>query len=966
MKIQAMFDKNQIKNEADEAAWEIQKELDKKRPKVDIEANVKLAQKVVDQFKKDLEDLKKSWANVEVLKTAERNLTNAYSALASFKKELKEVSDVAEEESSESKWMGKFMKNLRNTAVRWAVIWFAKKLSSTLIELWTNYSKVADEFDRFTGDSQVTKDLLSELSTFASNNWLDLTNVRETASSLLQMWVAAEDLVPTMQQLGDISAWTGASMEDLADILWTIEKEWKLTKDSFNDLVKAWVPIWDQLAEDLWLTVDQVKKLASEWKITDEQVSTAFQHMTEEWGVFFWMLDSQSWSIGAKMNNLKTSLTTMWENIATAVLPAFEQLIWDAQDTTDALMETSQTWSSWMLMLQKWVYVVVQAFRGLIKIVQNFWTFLGTIFGSAYTIVTSFATDVWGVFVKLFSADTRVKLWNNIAYWIGEWVNKAIGSINKLIEQANKIPWINIGTVKGVNWWEKSNIWFDFSNTSNAIKWATQAMNEAMEDVWEWRIEFWQQYMEWRNNIWKETEKAAKKTNATFKDMIDENVKNSSGWSKKIVEQKKEELKKLRDQKIAALNTEVMDEKEKSEKLLEIYNRYKEELIKLEDKTNDELLKNAEEYLKEYQKEFEQASKKDQDAVNDSIKKVEDYNKKIEKLGSSWDDYKNKAIKNLREVNNSIKELEEDFNKDIAKRYSEVWQTIKDFERKNSSTERLKSLWVDRLRDRTSDKINDINVNDAIKYLEALEEMEYLNSKLNDSQKELADTLERQSKSEELILEYEKKRSALEEEKAIYEAFSSQGSLWDIEKKAIKVEDDIVSYYDKTKDQYVEITDFKNQELARELDNQQTKLNTEYDQLVTAKNNELDLIETTSKQILKRWELDTEAYKLELKNRTDAVRTYVNNVKDLLSSIPSSYRAYWGTLNSWVTMVGENWPEAIIGRQSSYVQPRNAVQTNSTVYNNQSSLSINWLEVWSFNSIEDLLNWLKPYLTRRN
>jgi hypothetical protein len=86
----------------------------------------------------------------------------------------------------------------------------------------------------------------------------------------------------------------------------------------------------------------------------------------------------------------------------------------------------------------------------------------------------------------------------------------------------------------------------------------------------------------------------------------------------------------------------------------------------------------------------------------------------------------------------------------------------------------------------------------------------------------------------------------------------------------------------------------------------------------------------------------------------------------MLASVPDSYRAYWWTLNTWVTMVWENWPEAIVARQSAYVQPRNAVQNNSTVYNNQNSLSINWIEIWNFNTVEDLLNGLKPYLTRRN
>jgi hypothetical protein len=217
-----------------------------------------------------------------------------------------------------------------------------------------------------------------------------------------------------------------------------------------------------------------------------------------------------------------------------------------------------------------------------------------------------------------------------------------------------------------------------------------------------------------------------------------------------------------------------------------------------------------------------------------------------------------------------------------------------------------------------------------------------------------------------MMLEYQQQRAVLEEQKKMYEAFANQWDLWEIGKKAIQIQDDIVSYYDATKDQYVEIVDFKNQELARELLNQQTKLETENQQLETAKEEELKIITETSNKILARWQSDTKAYKTELNNRLSAVRSYVSEVQALLASVPSSYRAYGWTLNSWVTMVWENWPEAIVARQSAYVQPRNAVQNNSTINNNnQSSLTINWLELW-YSSTDEMLADLKSKLTRRN
>lgn len=971
--IKAVFDKNQVQKEADNTAEAVQKEFDKKRPVVKIEADIKDAQTKFNKILDEWKQLKASWNTWTEFKIKSEQLNEAASNLAKFKRELKETKEAAEDSAGDdNKWMWKFMKNLKNTAIWTAAISFVKKLTEKLIELWTNYQKVSDDFDRFIGNSEKTKDLLSELSNFSAKNWLDLQNVRDTANSLLELWTSAEDIIPTMQSLGDISAWTWTSMEDLTGILKDITTEWKLTKDTFNDLIKAWVPIGDQLAEDLWKTVDEVKELASEWKITDEQVSTAFQHMSEEWGAFFNAMSENATTFQGRWNTLKTTLVTLWESVASWVMPAFEWLMEDAQNTTDALMETWQTGESWMKKIQQALYAVVNTIRGVIKYISSWWAVWWTIFSWAYTVVQWFATDVGNIFTKLFSWDTWEKLWDNIKYWIAQWVNGAIDALNGLVDWINQIPWISFWKVNHVAWWNKTDTWlFDFSSTSNAIEWAAMAMKDTIQDLWEDWSGFFTDVKDGWENLWQEATKTTKKTNATLNDLIKDITKKSKSWAKDTakanLEEKKKELLEKRDLMIKEVEESKLSEKDKRQKLLDIYNWYKNELITLEGKTNDQLLKNAEEFLKDYQKEFEKASESDQKAVQESIKKVEDYDKKIWKLAESWDEYKNKAKKSLREVNNSIAELDEDYSENIAERYNKVWDAIKDFERKYwSNNEWLKSLWLDSLRERDSDKISDIKISDAIEYLQLLEEQKILNENITEEQKKQAEILENQSETEKLINDYKQKRATLDEQRAIYEAYSDQWALWEIWKQAIKMEDDVIKYYDKAKDQYVEITDFKNQEIARELLNQQTKLETENQQLEDAKEEELKIINTYNNKILTRWQSDTKAYKTELSNRLSAVKEYVESVKALYDSIPSSARAYWGELNKWVTLVGENWPEAIIRRQASYVQPRNSVMNNSTVYNNQNSLSINWIEIWSFNSVEDLLNWLKPYLTRRN
>jgi hypothetical protein len=193
-------------------------------------------------------------------------------------------------------------------------------------------------------------------------------------------------------------------------------------------------------------------------------------------------------------------------------------------------------------------------------------------------------------------------------------------------------------------------------------------------------------------------------------------------------------------------------------------------------------------------------------------------------------------------------------------------------------------------------------------------------------------------------LEYEEKKTQLLEKQAILQATANQGNLGD-ENKALIEEDGMIKYYDAEKEAYTEITDYKNQELARQLLEKQTEMESEYQLNVEQKEKEEALLQEHYDKLESLYQSDTEIYKGELKKKEKAVRDYVEKVKAMLSEIPASHRAYGGNLlNGQVSIVGENGPEAIIARQSSYVQPRNAVQNSSTVYNNQSSLSINGLE----------------------
>lgn len=440
------------------------------------------------------------------------------------------------------------------------------------------------------------------------------------------------------------------------------------------------------------------------------------------------------------------------------------------------------------------------------------------------------------------------------------------------------------------------------------------------------------------------------------------------GWKKSDpVAKAKEQAKKIRDEKIKALEQEELDELEKNKRLDEIYTEYKDKILEIDWKTNDDMLKNAEDYIKEYRKNKQDEIAEEKKAGEDSIKNIEKYWKEIEKLWEKRQDYKNEAVKSLKEVNKELEDLEKENTENLADRYLEVEKAMREIEKENywmkydsSSIEQLQEYQRQGM-----DSYWWFDIDELIEYKKLQEEINLL--KENTTEETIKEAQERANltETEKQLLEYEEKKTQLLEKQAILQATANQGDL-DSERKALIEEDGVIKYYDAEKEAYTEITDYKNQELARQLLEKQQEMESEYQLNVEQKEKEEALLQDHYDKLQKLYQSDTDIYKGELAKKEKAVRDYVEKVKAMLSEIPASHRAYGGNLlNGQVSIVGENWPEAIIARQSSYVQPRNAVQNSSTVYNNQSSLSINGLEFWNFNNIDEMLIALKDKLTYR-
>lgn len=803
-------------------------------------------------------------------------------------------------------------------------------------------------------------------------NMLDLINetvekIRWKIETLQEMdWnlIDPNKIEPEMKFLDTELTTLKYNIENLKYWRWEFWDEWKeafeelkATAEEYEDTIynsmdvlqTMWMKGWeamDELEEQTREAKEEVQKLndtadkwISEngwlWKmlkfLTSKEIFNFFYNNLKKIWTKLIELSGQGEMLAEKSQPIQDKLETVWWYIWTGLVPAVEWAIDEISAMTDELIKVGEDWSSSMDMLQKWVYRIWQWFLAVFKVIKQFWAYLWTQIGNRYVLVDSFWRDFYdtakSVIEWIGNADNWIALWDNIKYWLLKWVNEAIGWINGMLKWLKSNLWVNLWTIDTIwPWKTKSfNFWnFEFTRTKEALKDIARTNVDFVKEVWdEWR-NAWDRAKEWAEKLVNYTEFA----NSRIKKDTQEKIAWWGWWSKKdSVKWAYEELE---------------------ETAVDVW----EELSGLVD---------------EHQR---------------------DYDKLVEQIDKIWDEYdklRDKAKDTRKEAESALKDYDDELQKSQAETITDLWQRYVDLKRE--------LIWVDEYMKRIANELSrkelqsmqDLWYNEyrwydlkkIIELKEKLDEIQLIEENTTEEQRKSDEFTKETSKTQEILnklkekeLELEAKKTAELEKQAIAQAIIDQEN-W---KQYIQtVEGKWTYYYDKVKWIWEQIQDEDNIQYAKQLELQTENLNEQLDGFKKEKDSEVEiLIDTTAAKIdlennyTKVFEESTKKQEKLLDNLIVKEQQLVDLRREYLSMWWSvGHYAYWWSILSWqASIVWENWPEQIIARQSSYVQPRNAGNSYSTV--NSNSLTINWIEFWNFDTVDDMLNALKEKLTYRS
>ncbi len=148
------------------------------------------------------------------------------------------------------------------------------------------FKKTQIAFQAFLGDTANADEVIQSLNRFAATNGLVEESVQQSAKSLLAFGVPLPDLENRLKQIADIAAGTGKDFGELTTIFGKARVAGVLYAEDINQLVDAGVPIISEFAKVLGTSEANVKKLASEGKVSFSALEQAFDNLTTGGGKF--------------------------------------------------------------------------------------------------------------------------------------------------------------------------------------------------------------------------------------------------------------------------------------------------------------------------------------------------------------------------------------------------------------------------------------------------------------------------------------------------------------------------------------------------------------------------------------------------------------------------------------------------------------------------------------------------------
>lgn len=195
---------------------------------------------------------------------------------------------------------------------------------SDMIDKAVNLEQVETRFKTLLGSTEAAKRMIADLSQFAASTPFQMEGLTRASQTLLAFGVAQDQILPTMQALGDVAAASGADINELGNIYGKVKARGALMTESLDQFNERAIPVGASLAKLFNKTEAEIRQMASRGEISFGDLQRAMVDMTREGGMAFGGMQSQSQTLGGLWSTLSDNISLAMTDIGGALVEGFE------------------------------------------------------------------------------------------------------------------------------------------------------------------------------------------------------------------------------------------------------------------------------------------------------------------------------------------------------------------------------------------------------------------------------------------------------------------------------------------------------------------------------------------------------------------------------------------------------------------------------------------------------------------
>jgi hypothetical protein len=181
-------------------------------------------------------------------------------------------------------------------------------------------------FRALVGSATEANALIQDLTNFALSSPFLTPQLLEAGIELAAFGRSAEEILPDLKMIGDISRGDAQRFKEMVYIYGKIIESGRLYQRDINQLAIRGVPVYIELAKMLGLVEENAKKVPKEvytrirglvqtGQIDSEMIGEVFKKITAPGGLFFGQMEARMKTLTGMFSNLKEQIFTTMRNI---------------------------------------------------------------------------------------------------------------------------------------------------------------------------------------------------------------------------------------------------------------------------------------------------------------------------------------------------------------------------------------------------------------------------------------------------------------------------------------------------------------------------------------------------------------------------------------------------------------------------------------------------------------------------